>query len=125
MNDSPADESLSLLLRAKKNISSVEKDDYFNPFWVLHDEGLGTSIHNHRWTLFDNIIVNSSLLETFPEIPGLKIVKMDQKHYCEIFKRNFMLQKGWPKRSYNGNNFQNGYSDHLPVLIKIDKMKSK
>ncbi|NMB36941.1 MAG: endonuclease/exonuclease/phosphatase family protein [Bacteroidales bacterium] len=125
MNDSPSDESLALLLRAKKKISQVGEDDYFNPFWVLHDDGFGTSVHNHRWTLFDNIIVSPNLLETFPDSSGLKLVKMDKKYYGEIFKRKFMLQKGWPKRSYNGNSFQNGYSDHLPVLIKLDKINSK
>ena len=32
-----------------------------------------------------------------------------------------MLRKGAPRRSYYGNTFDNGYSDHLPVLIKIDR----
>ena len=39
--------------------------------------------------------------------------------FGEIFSRNFMLQRGHPKRCYNGNHFQSGYSDHLPVLIKL------
>ena len=33
-------------------------------------------------------------------------------------KRN---RYGDDKRCYNGNHFQSGYSDHLPVLIKLDR----
>ncbi|MDD2594795.1 MAG: endonuclease/exonuclease/phosphatase family protein [Bacteroidales bacterium] len=120
MNDCPSDESLSVLLRARRNIFSVEQGDYFNPFWALQDAGLGTSLHNHHWKLYDNIIVSRNMLETYEGVEGLRIVKVNQKHYAEIFKRNFMMKRGQPKRSYSGNNYQNGYSDHLPVLIKLN-----
>ena len=43
-----------------------------------------------------------------------------------IFRRPYMLQKegqykGYPLRTFVGNNFQGGYSDHLPVFIYIGK----
>ena len=122
MNDSPSDESLSVLLRAHKTIFNVPEGEYFNPFWMLAEEGKGTSIHNHRWVLYDNIIVSNNLLPTYPGLKGFRIVRLDTKnHYGEIFRRNFMMRKGAPRRSYYGNSFDNGYSDHLPVLIKIDR----
>ncbi len=117
MNDCPSDESLSQLLKARRTIESVGEGEYFNPFWALMEEGRGTSLHNHRWKLYDNIIVSKNLLGE-PE-GELKIVKSDKRHYGEIFSRNFMLQRGKPKRSYMGNTFQNGYSDHLPVIIRL------
>lgn len=119
MNDTPADESLSVLLAAKRNIFHIEQGQYFNPFWTLMDEGKGTSLHNHRWVLYDNIIVSRNLLPTVEGIKGLRIAKTDKFHYGEIFKKNFMMQKGAPKRSYYGNSWCNGYSDHLPVIIKL------
>ena len=122
MNDSPSDDSLSGLLKAHKSIFNVPEGEYYNPFWLLADEGRGTSIHNHRWVLYDNIIVSHNLLPTYPDLKGYRLVRFDTKnHYGEIFRRNFMLRKGAPRRSYYGNTFDNGYSDHLPVLIKMDR----
>lgn len=120
MNDSPADESLSLLLRARKNINAVAEGDYFNPFWKLMEEGRGTSVHSHRWVLYDNIIVSRNLLQVIPENVGIRLARVDKTHWAEIFSRNFMLEKGRPRRSYNGDSWQNGYSDHLPVIIKLN-----
>ena len=122
MNDSPSDDSLSGLLKAHKSIFNVPEGEYYNPFWLLADEGQGTSIHNHRWVLYDNIIVSHNMLPTWPDLKGFRLVRFDRKnHYGEIFRRNFMLRKGAPRRSYYGNTFDNGYSDHLPVLIKMDR----
>ena len=122
MNDSPSDESLSVLLHAHKTIFNVPEGEYFNPFWMLAEEGKGTSIHNHRWVLYDQLIVSYNMLPTYPSLKGFRVVRLDGKnHYGEIFCRNFMLRKGAPRRSYYGNTFDNGYSDHLPVLIKIDR----
>ena len=122
MNDSPRDESLSLLLKARRNIHSVVEGEFFNPFWQLLEEGKGTSIYGNRWVLYDNIIVSHNLIKGAVEGKrGLHIVRCDEKHYGEIFRRPFMIHKGHPKRSFNGNQFQNGYSDHLPVLIRLNR----
>lgn len=120
MNDTPSDESLSELLRARKNIFNIQEGEYFNPFWTLQDEGQGTSMHNHRWALYDNIIVSRNMLPTIDGNRGLRIKKIDSRHYAEIFRKNWMMYKGAPRRSYYGNTFENGYSDHLPVVIKLD-----
>lgn len=120
MNDTPADASLSELLRARKSIYHVSENEYFNPFWTLMEEGKGTSVHNHRWVLYDNIIVSRNMLPTYEKVKGLRIARLDSKHYGEIYRKNFMMHKGEPKRSYYGNSFQNGYSDHLPVVIKLN-----
>lgn len=121
MNDSPSDESLAGLLKAHKTIFNVPEGEYFNPFWMLAEEGKGTSIHNHRWVLYDQIIASYNLLPSYPNLKGFRLVRTDKNHYGEIFRRNFMLRKGAPRRSYYGNTFDNGYSDHLPVLVKIDR----
>lgn len=117
MNDSPSDDSLSKLLRAHKSIYNIPEGEYFNPCWLLEDEGRGTSLHNHRWVLYDNMIVSHNLVQ--PSAKGLNLCRIDRNHYCEIFRKNFMMSHGVPKRSYYGNSFENGYSDHLPVLIKL------
>jgi len=119
MNDCPSDVSLSQLLNAHKTIYKIPEGEYFNPFWELEEAGKGTSMHNHKWVLYDNIIVSSNLLP-HEDMKGLRLCRIEKRQWCSIFSRNFMLQHGAPKRSYCGNNFENGYSDHLPVVIKLD-----
>ena len=48
------------------------------------------------------------------------------KYYGGIFRRPYMLQKegqykGYPLRTFVGNDFQGGFSDHFPVYIYIAK----
>lgn len=120
MNDTPADFSLSHLLHAVASMEDVEEGGFFNPMWTLMEEGQGTSMHNHHWTLFDNILVCRQLLEDSGS-EGFHITRFSKMHYAQIFRRNFMMEHGKPKRSYNGKHFSGGYSDHLPVLIRLEK----
>lgn len=120
MNDTPADFSLSHLLHAVADMEDVEEGGFFNPMWTLMEEGQGTSMHNHRWTLFDNIMVCRQLLEESGS-EGFHIARFSKMHYAQIFKRNFMMEHGVPKRSYTGKHFSGGYSDHLPVLVRLEK----
>ena len=48
------------------------------------------------------------------------------KFYGGIFRRPYMIQKegqykGYPLRTFVGNDFQGGFSDHFPVYIYIAK----
>ena len=122
MNDTPDEASLAELLRAREHIDKVGEGEYFNPMWAMHKAGLGTSIHNHGWILFDNIIVSRNLLPTqagYSGAKGLVIDKFDKRFWASIFQRNFMMRGGKPFRSWEGNYFSGGYSDHLPILIRL------
>lgn len=111
MNDNPTDDSLAMLLKARREISQVGKGEYYNPFWKLYDEGQGSSRHYNRWVMYDNIIISRNLCRHLES--------------AEVFRRRFMLQKGNPKRCYNGNAFQSGYSDHLPIVIRLRETKKR
>ena len=90
--------------------------------WAMYKAGLGTSIHNHNWILFDNIIVSRNLLPEeagYADAKGLVINKFDKRFWGHIFQRNFMMRGGKPYRSWDGNTFSGGYSDHLPILIRL------
>ena len=50
----------------------------------------------------------------------------NSKFYGGIFRRPYMIQKegqykGYPLRTFVGNDFQGGFSDHFPVYIYIAK----
>lgn len=115
MNDDPMDESMVVALRAKKFPKQVKKQDFYNPWWeVLEDKGIGTLLYRGKWNLFDQIVVSKSLL------------KKKKLHYdsCEVFMREYLFQqdgkyKGSPFRTFGGNEWLNGYSDHLPTVIYL------
>lgn len=113
MNDDPMDESMSVALQARKYPKDVKRGEFYNPWWeILEDKGVGTLLYRGKWNLFDQIVVSKTLL------------KKKKLHYdsCEVFMREYLFQqdgryKGAPFRTFVGNTWLNGYSDHLPTII--------
>ncbi|MBO5806385.1 MAG: endonuclease/exonuclease/phosphatase family protein [Tidjanibacter sp.] len=124
-NDDPGDKSVSENLGAKLSKKRLGELDLFNPYWQMHKDGYGTLVYNDLWNLFDNIVVSSNLANA-PK-GTLELWKPAKaEYYGNIFKADFLFQregqyKGYPLRTYVGNNFQAGWSDHLPVFIYIVK----
>ena len=124
-NDDPGDKSVSQNLGAKLKKDKLKEGDMFNPFWQMHKDGYGTLVYNDLWNLFDNIVVSENLANA-PE-GTLQLWKSKKaEYYGNIFKGEFLFQKegqykGYPLRTYVGNNFQEGWSDHLPVFIHLVK----
>lgn len=121
MNDNPTDKSLHDIIGAgEAKAAKVKKGGYFNPFLAMYKDGFGTCAYYDEWSIFDNIIVNYDFIDG----GRLRLQKSNynKKYYGNIFKRPFMIQqsgqyKNYPLRTFSGNNFQNGFSDHLPVYI--------
>lgn len=123
MNDDPDNRSLADVLGAGEKISDVEKGGYFNPFWSMFKAGYGTIGYQDAWSLFDNMIVNSNLLDGGSG--DLRLQKGAKgKFYGNVFNRSYLIQqqgkfKNYPLRTYSSNKFLGGYSDHLPVFLII------
>ncbi len=124
-NDDPTDKSMIEALQAQGDIDELEQGDLFNPFFEIHRAGYGTLAYRDKWNLFDNIVVSENLATG--STGELELQKADKsKFYGSIFKRRYMILdegsfRGYPKRTFVGNNFQGGFSDHLPVYINIGK----
>jgi hypothetical protein len=124
LNDDPVDKSIYEALGAKGTEAETPGDTgFFNPFYAMYKKGFGSLAYNDGWNLFDNIIVNGALLNAGQGTLALKKAA-GSKYYGNIFNRPFLLQKSgqyknYPLRTYVGNNFQDGYSDHLPTYIFI------
>ena len=125
LNDDATDKSIVEVLGAKGKINKVPENGFYNPFIEMLKAGYGTLAYGDSWNLFDNIIVSENLATG--STGQLKIQKGEKtKFYGNIFRRPSMIQKegqykGYPLRTFIGTNFQNGYSDHLPVYIYIGK----
>lgn len=118
LNDDPQNKSVKDVIGAKREMAGVEKDGFYNPFWSILDKGVGTLAYRGQWNLFDQIMVSGNLLGD--ERNSLKYWK------AEVFNKPFLMNeegqyKGYPKRTYAGGVFLNGYSDHFPTLIYLVK----
>lgn len=122
-NDDPTDISMIEALGAKGDIEELEDTDLFNPYHEVFSAGFGTLAYRDSWNLFDQIVVSESLVDG----KGLLLEKKkSSEFYGNIFLQPYMLQrkgqfKGYPLRTYVGNSFKGGFSDHLPVYIYINK----
>ena len=122
MNDDPMDPSMAKSLRARKKIADVKSGDMFNPWWKTLADGNGTIKYDGGYNMFDQIILSPQLLnpEGKKDFSTLKYVKH------QIFSREYMLQqegkfKGYPKRTFSGGVWLNGFSDHLPSIVYLAK----
>ncbi len=124
-NDDPDDKSVAVTLGGKQKPKDLNTGDMFNPYYEMFRKGHGTLAYQDGWNLFDNIVVSENLLNG--ERASWQIIKTaGNSFYGNIFKADYLFQKegqfkNYPLRTYVGNNFQGGYSDHMPVYIVIEK----
>lgn len=112
MNDNPTDESISSVLDAYHPNPEYKTCCFlWNPFLSLYKSGKGTSVYHRKWDLFDQIIIS----DAFWWKKGMHFKK------AEIFDADYIRNNydgdAYPKRSFRGRQWNNGYSDHLPVLM--------
>ncbi|MBC7883923.1 MAG: endonuclease/exonuclease/phosphatase family protein [Saprospiraceae bacterium] len=118
LNDDPTDESLKSYLRAVGNIKEVRKTGMFNPFEDFFRRGQGSNAYRDAWSLFDQIVISKGVTN-----------KKDGGYYyfkANIFNKQFLVQmtgqyKGYPLRTFSGDNYQGGYSDHFPTYVYLVK----
>ncbi len=118
LNDDPVNVSVRDVLGAKQKRDNVNADDLFNPMAELYAKGIGSLGYKGNWNLFDQIIISGNMLGN--DRTTFKFWK------AEVFNRDFLVQqegqyKGYPLRTFSGNTFLNGYSDHFPVLVYLIK----
>ena len=78
---------------------------------------MGTLLYKGKWNLFDQILISKSLLE------AKKGLVYESN---EVFNREYLIQqdgnyKGSPLRTFGGRSWLNGYSDHLPTIVYLEK----
>lgn len=125
LNDDPINESIANILGAKGKQSDVQKGGLFNPWMDMYKKGVGTLAYQDAWGLFDQIIISQSWLDKNQS--GLFYY---QQH---IFFKEYLVEnqgryKGYPMRTWDGNTYRGGYSDHFPtylVMLKDEKPLKK
>ncbi len=124
-NDDPTDRSIAAALGAGRKIQNLRKGQFFNPFTAMFKAGQGTLAYGDAWNLFDNIVVTENLVNSTDK--GIKLKKAEGSNYWgNIHKKSYLVQhggayRGYPYRTFAGNRFLGGYSDHFPVYIYLSK----
>ncbi len=109
-NDEPANKSINVVLEAKK-IS--EPSTLKNLMYALYKDGKGSYYYRGKYNMLDNIIVTSNLTTN---IKGFRLFE----NRGWIFMPEFICYTNKngdksPAKTYGGNNYYGGYSDHFPV----------
>jgi hypothetical protein len=117
LNDDPTSESMKSFLRCVGNVDDVERTSMFNPFEDLYRRGQGSNAFQDTWSLFDQIVISRGLVQS---TKGYKYNK------AAVYNKQFLVQptgqyKGYPFRTFSGDTFQSGYSDHFPTYIYLTK----
>jgi hypothetical protein len=121
-NDEPGDESMQMLT----GMMPVDGMDCGSAMINLADTGraansVGTIRHRGAWSTFDQVLVSCPMMDG---TGGLQVVSEG----TEIFNAPFLLEPdpnypGFrPFRTYLGPMYHNGFSDHLPVSIVVERV---
>lgn len=114
LNDDPVNESITKVLGARPRTDEVNKGGLFNPWTELYKKGIGTLAYQDAWGLFDQIIIS---------YPWLTRSQTGLFYYQQhIFFREYLVEnrgryKGYPMRTWDGNSYRGGYSDHFPTYL--------
>lgn len=119
LNDNPDNASVVRALNAGGKMDKLPAGALFNPWLDYYNRGIGTLAYQDAWALFDQIIISRHLLD--------KTAGNHLRFYrSNIFRRDDMIQttgryKGYPKRTYDFDNYVSGFSDHFPTYITLIK----
>ena len=99
------------------NNKSIQQLKMRNPFQKMFENGMGSIAYQDSWHLFDQILLSANW--------GVHLKDTATKNYLTNYKsiiyRNGLMEetqgkyRGYPKRTYDGNSFRGGFSDHFPV----------
>ncbi|MCW3076367.1 MAG: Endonuclease/exonuclease/phosphatase, partial [Bacteroidetes bacterium] len=116
LNDTPKNKSVFNVLKANAK-PDKELGELLNPYLNFENRGDGTHISEGKWHVFDNIILSTGFLQN----KGLSF----HPDNAFILKKDFVLFKNYktglvkPNRTFGGDKYFNGYSDHLAVYVRL------
>jgi predicted extracellular nuclease len=120
-NDEPTNMSLFSILNATNKQKNAGPRDLYNLMYDKHNfENSGTYSYKGNWNMLDNLIVSKSLIT-------------DKKNYHIDYNGGKIYRESWimydnpkigeltPNKTYAGNIYFGGVSDHLPVYMVLQK----
>jgi predicted extracellular nuclease len=120
-NDEPTDESMKQVLNAKGHTSELANTDLFNAMYELKEQKKGSHYYKNEWSALDQIIMSNNLVSCTGKV-------CYKTQSVSIYQQDWMIEqegkyKGSPLRTFGGQKYLNGYSDHLPVYVILELKK--
>ena len=115
-NDYPKDEAIYQVLEAKKPKLFKKSKSLYN---LMDGRKEGTYRYRGEWGILDQLIVSGHMLK------GKKGIRTKYKK-AQILRFPFLLEEDdryggpIPSRTYFGQRYHGGYSDHLPVCVDFE-----
>lgn len=118
-NDEPKDLSVTSGLSGLTSFSTPEPKQLYALSRYLQDSSpIGTYKYKGNWNFLDQFVLSSAWLDTSQAVycqpADLEVVQFE---YLLTEDKTYMGKQ--PYRTYLGNYFNGGYSDHLPVALKL------
>ncbi|NQU45516.1 MAG: endonuclease/exonuclease/phosphatase family protein [Chlorobium sp.] len=113
-NDEPGDRSLKETLSSSFSREKVMRkpDTYLYNCWDGH-EGEGSYRYRGHWEQIDQMLVSSGMLDK-------RGLRLESKPFsCFAISPMFRPNSKYPWRTYEKGKYSGGYSDHLPLLLKV------
>ena len=108
-NDEPFSNSMRTLERTH---------ELHNTMKTIRSFSRGTTIHNKKWNLFDQILISIKFLKSYDNEYAFFKANIFDQDFLKIFRGRY---KGTPYRTYVGKKYAGGYSDHFPVYAIFKK----
>ena len=116
LNDLPDNKSVADILNAYP--PGTDSSGLVNLMYPLFSRGEGSYNYKGSWNIYDQILVS----------PGL----LDEKGFHCVENRGYVYRNDWmeydapgrqavPDRTYGGNSYFGGVSDHFPVYIRLKR----
>jgi predicted extracellular nuclease len=118
-NDEPTNRSMTDILHAGNKRKNPWLTDSYNLFYDMHNTGnTGSYSYQGNWSMLDQIIISYNLIN-------------QDRNLTTSYESGRILDEEWmmyhnektdtrsPNRTYGGDNYYGGISDHLPVYVKF------
>ncbi|MCU0422309.1 MAG: endonuclease/exonuclease/phosphatase family protein [Bacteroidia bacterium] len=120
-NDEPNNSSMDSVMRAKGNEYDLNGGNLFNCMYELKQNGEGSHYYRGQPSMLDQIIISAPVANCTGKVCYVK-------SSATIFKQPWMFEqegkfKGSPLRTYAGDKYLGGFSDHMPVFIYLTLKK--
>ncbi|WP_162052357.1 endonuclease/exonuclease/phosphatase family protein [Pontibacter pamirensis] len=120
-NTEPDAAVLKQVLQATGRPDPSYEEELFNTHYLPFVNGFGSYASQGNLQMLDQILVSKALLN---DEAGLQYVRGSAGIYNPDFiKHMFGKYRGTPNRTFSGNLYLGGYSDHFPVYIQLRRKR--
>ncbi len=113
-NSNPNDKDLKQILLSEGNENLIIENQLFNPFELLYKNQYFSTFHKEEGLLFDQILLSKYFLDK-NSIIQFHSAEVHNTEKLKNYDKHFENQ---PFRTYRGNQYLGGFSDHFPVKVQ-------